>query len=295
MTTALFTFLDAIRAAGLVPPESVEPGKFYRFPGAGKGPSNSAGWCFLFPDCRGGVFGDWSTDLHVTWQLPTNPFLSKEERAELARKTRAAKAEAKEQRRMTHSDAAARAMEIWSSAAPAPDSHPYLTRKGIPAYGARLHNNLLTLPVATMEGQLASLQFIAADGTKRLLSGGRKQGCFIPVTELAKAPSRIIICEGWTTGCSIAESTPSAVVLAAIDAGNLEPVAVAARCQWPETELVIAGDDDRLTPGNPGATKARAAALASDAQLALPPWPDDAPRRLTDFNDLANWLSRGAV
>ena len=295
MTPTLFQFLEAIRAAGLEPPESLEPGKLHRFPGIGKGPNNDAGWCLLYPEYWGGVFGDWSTDLHITWKPQTNCSLSKEERAERTRKARAAKTQAEEQRRIKHDDAATRAMEIWSSATPAPDTHPYLTKKGIPAHGAKLHNNLLTLPLSTIDGQMTSLQFIASDGTKRLLPGGRKKGCFIPVTELAKDPAQVIICEGWATGCSIAERNPSAVVLAAIDAGNLESVALTVRCQWPGTELVIAGDDDRLTPGNPGATKARAAAIASGAQLALPPWPVDAPLRLTDFNDLANWLSGRAV
>ncbi len=108
-------------------------------------------------------------------------------------------------------------------------------------------------------------------------------------------PARVILCEGWATGCTLAEDVPAAFVMAAIDAGNLEPVALSARRRWPSAELVIAGDDDRLTPGNPGATKAKAAAIASGALLALPQWPKDAPEHLTDFNDLAAWLAGGGV
>ena len=107
--------------------------------------------------------------------------------------------------------------------------------------------------------------------------------------------SRIILCEGWATGSSLAEDEPAALVLAAIDAGNLEPVALAARLRWPNAEQVIAGDDDRLTTGNPGATKAKVAAIASGALLALPQWPKDAPTHLTDFNDLAVWLAGGGI
>ena len=70
---------------------------------------------------------------------------------------------------------------------------------------------------------------------------------------------------------------------------------LAARRRWPATEMVIAGDDDRRTPGNPGATRAKAAAIASDALLALPQWPADAPESLTDFNDLARWLAGGGA
>ena len=39
------------------------------------------------------------------------------------------------------------------------------------------------------------------------------------------------------------------------------------------------------------ATKARAAAIAADALLALPQWPMGSPETLTDFNDLAAWLA----
>ena len=55
-----------------------------------------------------------------------------------------------------------------------------------------------------------------------------------------REPSRLIICEGWATGCTLAEDKSDALVLAAIDAGNLKPVAIAARCRWPLEELVIA-------------------------------------------------------
>ena len=151
----------------------------------------------------------------------------------------------------------------------------------------------MTLPVVDFTSTLTSLQFIDADGGKRLLSGGRKRGCFIPVAGDKENPSRVIICEGWATGCTLAEDEPAALVLAAIDAGNLEPVATSTRRRWPAAELVIAGDDDRLTTGNPGATKAKAAAIASAALWALRQWPENAPDHLTDFNDLAVWLAGG--
>jgi len=142
-------------------------------------------------------------------------------------------------------------------------------------------------------GELTSLQFISPNGDKRLLPGGRKQGCYIPVAGDPSNFSRIIVCEGWATGCSLAENEPSALVLAAIDAGNLKPVAIAVRYAYPTAELIIAGDDDRLTDGNPGATAAEGAAIAAGATWVLPQWPDDAPDHLSDFNDLAVWRKGG--
>ena len=51
-------FHDAMRAASLEPPDAIIPDKVMRFPGAGKKRSNRAGWCVLFSDREGGVFGD---------------------------------------------------------------------------------------------------------------------------------------------------------------------------------------------------------------------------------------------
>jgi putative DNA primase/helicase len=295
MIDTLSNFRDAIRTAGLEPPDVIEPGKLHRFPGNGKRPSNRAGWCLLFDDGLGGCFGDWSSGLSETWQAKRDKPYSRAERIAFARRVEEAKRLAEVERSARQANAANRAAAIWNSATPVPGNHPYLIRKHIQPHGARIHKGALTLQVMDFSGRLTSLQFIAADGGKLLLSGGRKRGCFIPVEGNMAAPSRVIICEGWATGCTLAEDEPAALVLAAIDAGNLEPVAFSARHRWLSAELVIAGDDDRLTAGNPGATKAKAAAIASGALLALPQWPENAPEHLTDFNDLAVWLAGGGT
>ncbi|NNJ83998.1 MAG: hypothetical protein HKP13_03530, partial [Gammaproteobacteria bacterium] len=170
-------FRDAIRSHGLEPPYPMVPGKRYRFPGIGKGPSNRAGWCRLFPDGLGGCFGDWSTGLSETWQARRDAQLSRAERqiAETRRQTEA-------NRRKAWEHAARRAEEIWRSSNPSDPDHPYLVRKGIspaPETPVRQRRRALVLPVRDFSGRLTSLQFITPDGTKRLLSGGRKQGCFI--------------------------------------------------------------------------------------------------------------------
>jgi putative DNA primase/helicase len=247
----------------------------------------------LFDDGLGGCFGDWSSGLAETWQAERDRPYSHTERAAFARRVQAAKQQAEAALRERQADAAKRASLIWNSGPPAPVDHPYSVRKRIQPLGARIHKGALTLRVTDFTGRLTSLQFIAADGGKVLLSGGRKRGCFIPVAGDMTNPSRVIVCEGWATGCTLAEDEPTALVLAAIDVGNMLQVALAARHRWSSAELVIAGDDDRLTAGNPGATKAKAAAIASGALLALPQWPEDAPEHLSDFNDLAVWLAGG--
>lgn len=287
--------LDAIRSTGLEPPETIVPGRLHRFPGIGKQPSNRAGWCLLFDDGLGGCFGDWSTGLSETWLANRDKPYSIDERAAFAHRVKKAKKLREADRNTQQADAVKRATAIWKAATLAPNNHPYLIRKNIQPHGARLYKHALLLPVVDFTNRLTSLQFIGTDGGKLLLSGGRKQGCFIPVAGDMKFSSSIIICEGWATGCTLAEDDPTALVLAAIDSGNLVPVAMAARNRWPSAKLVIAGDDDRLTPGNPGATKSKAAAIASGALLALPQWPENAPEHLTDFNDLVVWLGGHGV
>lgn len=290
MNNALFEFRDAMEASGLTPPSVIEPGKLHRFPGIGKRDGNKAGWCKLFDDSLGGCFGDWSSGFSETWQAKRDKPVSQSELAAFMRRVEKTQLRAATERQKQHAEAAERAETIWNAATPASGNHPYLIRKRIQPHGARVYKAALALTIMDFTGSLTSLQFIAADGGKRLLAGGRKQGRFIPVAGDMEAPSRVIICEGWATGCTLAEDEPAATVVAAIDAGNLRPVSLAAHRRWPTAELVIAGDDDRLTAGNPGAKKARAAAIVANASLALPQWPENAPDGLSDFNDLANWL-----
>lgn len=298
-------FLDVIRVTGLAPPDTIEPGKLYRFPGVGKRKYNTAGWCILFDDGLGGCFGDWSSGLSENWQAKNNKIYTASERSAFKLYVADARAMAKKERQAKQDAAASRATHIWNSATPLHYDNPYLKLKGIDEacdclfndYVVKQINDVIVLPIHDFYGHLSSLLFIKPDGSKRFLTGGRKSDCVIHIqNELIAAPQsfphQVIICEGWATGCTLAYKNPYATVLAAIDAGNLVSVALSVSNTWEATTLIIAGDDDRLTPGNPGATKAREAAAATGALLALPQWPADAPNTLTDFNDLDTWLNQ---
>jgi putative DNA primase/helicase len=78
-----------------------------------------------------------------------------------------------------------------------------------------------------------------------------------------------------------------------MNAGNLKPVAMAMRERYGQSvELVVAGDDDRQTLGNPGRIAANRAANAASALVLFPDWPAGAPQELSDFNDLHLWRSQ---
>lgn len=182
------------------------------------------------------------------------------------------------ERERQHTQAAARAARLWAQARQADPGHSYLTRKGIKPHGARQLGERLVLPITTPGGSLVGLQFIAPDGTKRFLRGARKRGCCIVVND-PPAPSRLLICEGWATGASLAEADRTAKVIAGIDAGNLIPVALGARDRWPDFPIVLAGDNDASGTGQ------RAAHAAARAVGGLVLIPD---RVGADWND---WLS----
>jgi len=178
--------------------------------------------------------------------------------------------------------AAARAARIWASASSAPADHPYLITKQVAPLALRMDaRGQLLVPLQDIDGHLHSLETIAPDGAKRFLAGGAKRGHFAVIgadpAPLPEPTGPILICEGWGTGASLHMATGHTVI-AAIDAGNLLPVAEALRARLPADDLVIVADND-LKPDrdtNPGVLAARKAALAVDARIAVPVAPGDA-------------------
>jgi putative DNA primase/helicase len=63
----------------------------------------------------------------------------------------------------------------------------------------------------------------------------------------------------------------------AFNAGNLKPVALALRKKFPEAKIILCADNDRFTPGNPGVSKAREAALEVNGRLYVPRFEDLGP------------------
>lgn len=291
MNDLINQFRDGMRAAGLEPPDHIEPGKFHKFPGYQKSGKNKAAWCLMFEDMRGGVFGDYSSGMESTWQVTGgNPYTEGERAANrLQIQTMQAQREAEQVQR--HDAAAVEATKRFSSATTC-TKHTYLTTKGVQGYGVRVDTaGALIIPMRDTAGKLHSSQTIGQDGDKRFLSGGRIKGCYHAI---GKPAGKLIVCEGYATGASMHEATGHAVAVA-FNAGNLETVALALRAKYPALQIVIAADDDHQTDGNPGMTKARAAALAVGGLLAVPDFGANRPAKATDFNDLHQIAGLDAV
>jgi putative DNA primase/helicase len=58
------------------------------------------------------------------------------------------------------------------------------------------------------------------------------------------------VAEGFATAATVHEATGSAVAFA-FNANNLKPIAKALREKFPNLEMVICGDDDHQSKGNP--------------------------------------------
>jgi len=284
-------FRAAIEAAGLVPPATiVADGKLHRYASNGTR-GDDAGWYVMHDDgIPAGAFGDWRTDTSETWRADIGRRLSSDEEAEHRIRVdsmwRAREAEDARRAAAAREKAAA----IWQSASVPSTAHPYLLAKAVGAHGLRERKGMLVVP-ARDSGELHSLQFIGRDGEKRFLTGGRIGGC---CCILGDPQDVLCIAEGYATAATIHEATGHAVAVA-FNAGNLLAVARALRAKLPALRLIVCGDDDVGTPGNPGLTKAREAAEAVGGLLAVPDFGPDRPAGASDFNDLCRERGDGAV
>ena len=153
-------FSDAIKAAGLIPPDAIEvDGNIHRFASNGK-KGDDAGWYLLYGDgIPAGSFGCWRDSPTQTWRADIGrPLTADEEAAHRAKvEIMRAQREADDVRRKV--EAKTKAAAIWKSATLPPIDHPYLLKKGIKANGAKLHQGALVIPLCA-DGVIHSLQFI---------------------------------------------------------------------------------------------------------------------------------------
>ena len=291
MNDLIEQFRRAMAAAGLTPPDTIIPGHLHKFPGLQKNAKNKAAYCFMFDDMRGGVFGDFSSGMETTtWQAANSKPYTAEEREVHRARIAAIQAQRDAEQVQRQQNASRSAAVILANTSPA-RSHEYLTARGIQPHGVRCDGVRLLIPMRDTSGTVQSLQTITPDGDKRFHSGGKVTGCYFGI---GKPDGLVIVCEGFATGASIRECTRHAVAVA-FNAGNLQPVAEALHSKYSSLKIIIAADDDHLTPGNPGMTKARAAALAVGGFLAVPSFPADRPDKATDFNDLHQLAGAGDV
>ncbi len=126
------------------------------------------------------------------------------------------------------------------------------------------------------------MQQVFENGEKRFLKNGNVKGLFHIIGQPADL---IYIGEGYATMASVHSATGKTCLIA-FYANNLKEVCRKVRSCYPDNEIVVCADDDHMTKGNPGLTKAREAALEIGAGLAVPDFGETRGSRETDFNDL---------
>jgi putative DNA primase/helicase len=157
-------------------------------------------------------------------------------------------------------------------------------RKKVKPYGIKQLNGELLIPAYSIQGDMQSIQFIDVDGNKKFLKGGKMSGGCHFIGEVSM-DMPIYISEGYATAVSVYEDI-QCLSIVAFNAGNLINVAKDLRVQFPEIEIVIAGDCDEV-----GKKYAEKASQAVNGSVLIPSFGDN-PDGHTDWNDYFNhWVT----
>lgn len=285
MADPVQAFQAAILAVLGRAPAMIEPGRFHRFPTSDRR-GDAAGWCKLFDDMRGGVFGCYRQGVTETWIADDRSEMTREQRAALARQVTAATREREAQQRRQWAENAQRIAQVWGQCVPLVPGDPvtlYLKRRGMAGVwplpeALRLHRGLpywhgaeklgmfpvMVAPLVAPDGCTVALHrtYLTPDGCKadvpspKKLTGaaGPLAGAGIPLHKPVKGC--IGVAEGIETALAAwcASSVPT---VATYCAGNL------ASWRWPAgvQRVVIFADADKA--GREAADALRARSLAA--------------------------------
>lgn len=236
-----------------------------------------------------GMFGWWRYHggEQINWCSKRKEDMSSEEYALLSNQINKSKQLYETERKKKQNEARENAKRIFNEAKLATNDHPYLLKKGVKIFGARVSSEgKLIIPLFGIDKQLHSLQFISPDGEKRFLSGGLISGNYFPIGKMKQPTDKLYIGEGYATCLTIYQITGYAVACA-FNCGNLLPVAKAMKSKFSNAEIIIAADNDLYTDNNPGITKAKEAAISVGAKFVFPDFNGmNVDNKPTDFNDL---------
>jgi phage/plasmid primase-like uncharacterized protein len=284
--------IDAMRAAGLEPPEEIHfDGKIHRFRSGTKGSpghGDKPGWYLVFGDgIPAGRFGCWRAGMEITWRADIGRKLTQTEEMSHAKRLAEAKALRDAAIERQHQVASDTVEKIWTGAQAALPDHPYLAKKSIQTHGARATGDgRLVLPLYDSDGTLATLQYIDHEGGKLYHPGGQTGGKFWMVGSLDE-PGTLYVAEGFATAATIHETTDRPVVVA-YSASNLVPVTGTLREMYGATQdIVIVADHDQSGVGQRYAEQASA---KYGARMVMPPTLGDANDYAQAGHDLAGLL-----
>jgi len=288
-TSSISQLEEAMAAEGLLPPDGIiADGEIHRFRVDGDQARSKNGWYVVSPTYPSRAsFGSWKLDVTKYWFPQSSKGGYGNTRFRDFHEIERDRSNRKNIYIERQKKSSSRAKKLWGEASSEVGGHPYLVTKGVGSHNLRRTGSRLLVPLYK-DKELVNIQSITEEGAKYFLKGGVVKGAYSIVGDLS-LDNPTYICEGWATAASLYEMT-SRTAICAMNASNLVEVAKYFKALLPSRTFVIAADDDRNTKGNPGLRYAEKAAKAICSELVLPNWPNGAPSKLTDFNDLHCFL-----
>lgn len=309
-------FASALQAAGLrLDSAPVMDGELRRVPVEGDKQGEKNGAYIGFSDGHpAGYLKNYKTGYEANWKAAQRAkALSATDRARLDAEAAEKRALRAKEREVIAAQTADAVTAHWIAGDLA-NEHPYLSEKGVNAYGLRVNTlgplaldggkrdetpqqwsetGELLVPVLDIDGKLWAAQSIADSGRKSFPRGSKLQGGHFVLGKPTETEP-ILITEGYATGATLHELTGLPVVIA-FHAGNLPVVAEAYREKYPDALLILAGDNDHSKPNdkNVGRLKSQEAAQKVEGYTLLPEFGKNDSG--TDWNDLVKQLGKGEV
>lgn len=233
------------------------------------------------------IIGNWSTGEKHEYKSHGKK-LSREDHEIIKKKIIEAATLAEVARKERQDEAAKKAKSLLAQMRPVAISDYLVKKKITDLHGAGTVMNedgdrVIVVPMYDIEGILWGAQRILPNGSKFFLTGQLTSGCFHVMGDPEE--SFVYLAEGFATAAAIRQATGKTVFVC-FNADNLKKVARAIRAKWVNRTMIICGDDDRFTEGNPGRTKAEEAAKSCIGKVIYPVFKDPSDKNLTDFNDL---------
>lgn len=241
----IHTYLSSLGYDTTRLPTFLHAGKEYRIPSQGKDSRNKStsvklthDGLYVWRDHANDASGSFSPDFANKENAP-DPQIAQQRAKRLAKEEQVQAAK--------HTKAKNEAQQIWDSAQSC-TSHSYMDVAGVKiagevrtlpflkTLGGQTFKNPLIVPrLDAVTGDIINLEFITPEGTKRPLTGAKKQGTYFEIP--GQNPAYFV--EGYKTGCAVHNATGRRVICA-FDVGNLKEI-------WPilaNPESAIIADND---------------------------------------------------
>lgn len=270
-------------------PDYIPVEKWVRIPAKGKKGSNKSASVRMFSDGNA-LIRDFTTGEDLHYFASSKPLTAKDKKAYKDELLQRKNVEAEfYQKAVVMSSNYAKA--LYSYGVRVKNDFPYLVKKAIGSHGIKLlskdvllpedlqmlmpyllGSDLLMIPKYSSErylsGEVQAIEFIKADGTKLPPLKSKPKGTFFPIWGDAE---KILICEGFATGATLKERyAQNETVIVAFNAGNLLLVAKYFRSLFPQSDIVIAGDNDFTNKKNIGKDKAILTAQIIGGRYSIP-------------------------